>query len=86
MDTHYGVHGYDNLEPSMNPIFMAQGPRFKKGIVIKDPFNNVDLFHLFCRLLNIATIHIDGVDRIDIWNLMLKAEQTNPLPINNDVY
>lgn len=72
-DTEYGLHGYDNELDSMKPIFMASGPRFKKGAVIEKEFKNIDLFNLFCRLLGIGCIHIDGDDPIKVWNAMLKV-------------
>lgn len=73
--TKFGRHGYDNLLPSMQAVFMANGPRFRTGVEI--PFlQNIDLYHLFARLLNIEELvpdlHIDGIDRREIWNQMLK--------------
>lgn len=73
--TKYGRHGYDNLLPSMQAVFMAHGPRFRTGVEI--PFlQNIDLYHLFARLLNVeelvADLHIDGIDRREIWKKMLK--------------
>lgn len=71
----FGVHGYDNTLPQMQAVFMANGPRFKKGVEI--PFlQNIDLFHLFARLLKIehlvADLGIDGNDRRDVWNEILQ--------------
>lgn len=76
--TKYGVHGYDSKSPIMQAVFLANGPRFKSGVEI--PFiENIDLFHLFARLLNIESLTndlgIDGTDTIDTWNLMLKEKQ-----------
>lgn len=58
----------------MQAVFIANGPRFRKGIQI--PFiQNIDLYHLFARLLNIETLaknlNLDGVDRTDLWHQML---------------
>lgn len=50
---HRGQHGYDNLAPSMRPLFMAMGPSFKKGHLHPNRFNNVDLYPLMLRLLDI---------------------------------
>lgn len=72
-DTEYGLHGYDNNVASMRPIFLANGPRFKRGAVVDQEFRNVDLFNLFCRMLGIAGIDIDGDDPVKIWNAMLKT-------------
>lgn len=71
-DTEYGLHGYDNNVESMRPIFMAKGPSFKSGAVIEQEFKNIDLFHLFCRLLGIKSIDVDGDDQIRLWRAMLK--------------
>lgn len=59
----------------MQAAFVAHGPRFRNGVVI--PFlQNIDLYYLFARLLNIeqfaAELDIDAVDRQGLWNQMLK--------------
>lgn len=59
----------------MQAVFMANGPRFKKGIQI--PFmRNIDLYHLFARLLNIeaftTNLELDGIDQPDLWQEMLE--------------
>lgn len=59
----------------MQAVFLAHGPRFQNGVEI--PFlQNIDLYYLFARLLNIehlaAELDIDAVDRKQIWNQMLK--------------
>lgn len=60
----------------MQAVFMANGPRFKSGVEIQS-MKNVDLYHLFARLLNIneqaKMLDIDGKDRKDIWNEMLQT-------------
>lgn len=71
MSTPYGVHGYDNWDPDMKPFFIAKGPSFQKGVTIDDDFSNIDLYYLFCRLLGIDSINVDGIDRTDIWQKML---------------
>lgn len=70
----YGLHGYDNNLESMRPIFMAKGPSFKIGKEIDEEFINIDLFHLFCRLLGLRSVEteIDGDDRIKVWEAMLR--------------
>lgn len=62
----------------MQAVFMARGPRFRTGVEI--PFlQNIDLYHLFARLLNaeelVPDLHIDGVDRPEIWDQMLKINK-----------
>lgn len=49
-----GQHGYDNLTPSMRPLFLALGPWFRPGYHHPIPFTNVDLYPLMLRLLNIT--------------------------------
>lgn len=52
-DHKYGLHGYDNTEPSMRAFFMANGPAFVKNSSF-DPFDSVDLFNLFATVLGIG--------------------------------
>lgn len=52
-DHKYGLHGYDNAEPSMRAMFMANGPAFVKNRSF-DPFDSVDLFNLFATVLEIG--------------------------------
>ncbi|KAK5640611.1 hypothetical protein RI129_011422 [Pyrocoelia pectoralis] len=59
-DSEFGVHGYDNQLPSMRPFFMAIGPQIKANHKVA-PFNTVDLFTLFCAILNIKSTRHDGV-------------------------
>lgn len=64
--TAYGVHGYDNKEKLMHPIFMAKGPAFKSGGVEVKPFESVDLFHLYTKILGIedSSVRDGSPDRI----------------------
>lgn len=55
----------------MKPIFMAKGPSFKRGAIINDEFVNIDLYYLFCKLLHLKCIQIDGVNRENVWKQML---------------
>uniref|UniRef100_A0A182Q0V7 Ectonucleotide pyrophosphatase/phosphodiesterase n=1 Tax=Anopheles farauti TaxID=69004 RepID=A0A182Q0V7_9DIPT len=52
-DTQYGMHGYDNQQPSMNAIFFAYGPAIREQLTV-DPFDTVDLYYLFCEILNLT--------------------------------
>ncbi|XP_058063200.1 ectonucleotide pyrophosphatase/phosphodiesterase family member 5-like [Anopheles bellator] len=52
-ETRYGVHGYDNALPIMNSMFFAYGPSIREQLVI-EPFDTVDLYYLFCELLNLT--------------------------------
>jgi predicted AlkP superfamily pyrophosphatase or phosphodiesterase len=59
-----GDHGYDNLLPSMHPIFIARGPAFKMNYVA-EPFETVDLYPLMCHLLEIQPrLNNGSLDRI----------------------
>lgn len=76
----FGRHGYDNQVPSMQAVFLANGPRFQRGVEI--PFlRNIDLYYLFARLLNIEklvpNLYIDGIDQIEIWKKMLIEDAVN---------
>nr|XP_045597847.1 bis(5'-adenosyl)-triphosphatase enpp4-like [Procambarus clarkii]XP_045597848.1 bis(5'-adenosyl)-triphosphatase enpp4-like [Procambarus clarkii]XP_045597849.1 bis(5'-adenosyl)-triphosphatase enpp4-like [Procambarus clarkii] len=51
-DTH-GDHGYPIDIPSMEPIFVAAGPSFKKGFQTPD-FSNIDVYVLLCYLLDLT--------------------------------
>lgn len=54
-----GGHGWDNLYPEMQAIFLAHGPSFKKEIVTR-PFENVQLYNLFCALVNVTPAQNNG--------------------------
>ncbi len=54
-----GAHGYDNANSDMFSIFYAAGPAFKKGYAIKE-LNNVDIYNLICRILDISPARNDG--------------------------
>ena len=54
------AHGYDNDLQSMQAIFFAQGPAFKKDYTISS-INNIDIYTLIAHILNIKSYHeIDG--------------------------
>ncbi|MCU6496271.1 ectonucleotide pyrophosphatase/phosphodiesterase [Rugamonas sp. A1-17] len=54
-----GAHGYDNAAPEMAAIFIAAGPAFKPGVVLP-AFDNVDVYPLLMRLLNLEPLPSDG--------------------------
>jgi Uncharacterized proteins of the AP superfamily len=54
-----GAHGYDNSNSDMFAIFYAVGPSFKKNYKFKE-LNNVDIYNLICRILNITPAKNDG--------------------------
>lgn len=57
--TSAGGHGYDNLAPEMQAIFIAAGPSFKSGIVVA-PFDNVDVYPLVMTLIGVKPLPSDG--------------------------
>lgn len=77
--TKYGVHGYDNAEELMHAIFMAKGPLFAVGQHL-EPFNTVDLYNLFCRILEIKCKPNEGVDRTSTWNVLLRTPTKSTSP------
>lgn len=54
-----GEHGYDNADPSMRALFVAEGPAFRHAYVAP-PFPNVDVYPLLARLLRITPESNDG--------------------------
>lgn len=59
---------------------MARGRSFKsqvlKPVVVTEKFINIDLYHLFCRLLGLSKYEkeIDGEDKIKAWKAMLRDD------------
>lgn len=59
-----GTHGYDNKNTDMDAIFYAYGPAFKKGYTL-DRFENVSLYPLFCKILQLKESANDGkIDQV----------------------
>ena len=54
-----GAHGYDNSNSDMFSIFYAAGPSFRKNYRFKE-LNNIDVYDLVCRILNISPAKNDG--------------------------
>ena len=54
-----GAHGYDNMNSDMAGIFHATGPAFKKGYII-DRLDNIDIYNLVCRILDLKPAINDG--------------------------
>lgn len=57
--TYKAGHGYDPRLPSMQGIFIARGPGFKAGVTVP-AFENVHIYELACRLLNLQPAPNDG--------------------------
>ncbi len=59
-----GAHGYDNRYQSMQAVFFAHGPAFKKGFVA-EPFENVEVYNIMCKILGLKPAANDGaLDRV----------------------
>jgi predicted AlkP superfamily pyrophosphatase or phosphodiesterase len=54
-----GSHGYDNQLESMRALFIGHGESFKKGYV-SAPFQNIQIYNLMCRILNLNPAENDG--------------------------
>jgi predicted AlkP superfamily pyrophosphatase or phosphodiesterase len=54
-----GMHGYDPDNKDMHGIFYASGPSFKRGHV-QPTFENVNIYELLARLLEITPVKTDG--------------------------
>lgn len=54
-----GAHGYDNSNSDMFSIFYAAGPSFRKNYKFKE-LNNIDVYDLVCKILNIVPSKNDG--------------------------
>jgi predicted AlkP superfamily pyrophosphatase or phosphodiesterase len=57
-----GNHGFDNQASSMRALFVAAGPSFRQGVVMK-PFENVHVYSLLARLLSLTPAPTDGDPR-----------------------
>lgn len=64
-----GAHGYDNRYQEMQATFIAHGGAFKKGL-IAEPFENVEVYNLMCKILGLKPAPNDG--KIDLAKQLLK--------------
>jgi predicted AlkP superfamily pyrophosphatase or phosphodiesterase len=56
---HPGGHGYDPADPSMDALFVAAGPAFRRGVTL-EPFDNVDVYPLLAKLAGVKPEKNDG--------------------------
>jgi alkaline phosphatase D len=54
-----GAHGFDNDNKDMHTIFYAYGPAFKSAY-ISPTFNNIDIYPLICKILELEPAPVDG--------------------------
>lgn len=58
-----GGHGYDNALESMRATFIAHGKAFKKGKIV-EPFENIHVYNLMCKILDLKPALNDGDSRL----------------------
>lgn len=54
-----GTHGYDPRLPSMHGLFIANGPRIRRGLKFK-PFENIHVYDFMCAVLGLQPAKNDG--------------------------
>jgi len=54
-----GAHGYDPRLKSMHGLFVAAGPRVRRGLVVA-PFENIHIYDFLCAVLNLTPAKNDG--------------------------
>ena len=57
-----GAHGYDPRYREMHGLFVASGPRLRRGLVLPE-FDNVHIYSFLCELLNVKAAPNDGDPR-----------------------
>lgn len=73
--TEFGTHGYDNANKNMKPYFLAYGPKIRKNNQVA-PFNTVDLFSLFCEILEIDAVPNNGSFK-NVANILINEANTD---------
>ena len=56
---HPGSHGFDPTLPSMQALFLAHGPDFRRGVTLA-PFDNVDVYPLMAQITGLTPQPNDG--------------------------
>lgn len=54
-----GTHGYDARARSMQGLFIASGPRLRRGLIVK-PFENIHVYDLMCAVMGVEPAPNDG--------------------------
>jgi predicted AlkP superfamily pyrophosphatase or phosphodiesterase len=70
-----GMHGYDPDLPSMQALFLARGPSFRRGAVVPG-FENVHVYPLLAELLGVRPAPSDG--RLDSLPRLLVGSAASP--------
>ena len=63
-------HGWDNTVPSMRALFVAAGPAFRRGAVVRS-FQNIHVYDLMCAILGLKPAPNDG--SLDSTRAMLRS-------------
>jgi predicted AlkP superfamily pyrophosphatase or phosphodiesterase len=58
-----GSHGWDPATSDMGALFLAQGPAFRQGVILK-AFDNIHVYNLLCATLGLQPAPNDGDDRL----------------------
>ncbi len=54
-----GNHGWNSLNSEMQAVFLAQGPSFKKNVLVP-PFYNIELYNLMCAMIDVTPAPNNG--------------------------
>lgn len=54
-----GAHGYDSKYQEMQATFIAHGRNFKKNKII-EPFENIEIYNIMCKILGLVPAKNDG--------------------------
>lgn len=54
-----GAHGYDSKYQEMQATFIAHGRNFKKNKII-EPFENIEIYNIMCKILSLVPAKNDG--------------------------
>jgi predicted AlkP superfamily pyrophosphatase or phosphodiesterase len=74
-----GEHGYDGRYRSMHGLFVAAGPRIRRGIVVP-AFESVHVYELMCRVLGLTPAKNDGDAGMTREFLSGRSRSSMPLP------
>ncbi|MDQ3070610.1 MAG: alkaline phosphatase family protein [Acidobacteriota bacterium] len=59
----FGTHGYDNSLDSMQGLFVAAGPAFRRGVRLEQ-VRSIDVYEVMCRILDVTPRKHDGDARL----------------------
>src|SRR3954469_4214401 len=62
-ELHVGAHGFEPTTPDMGALLVAAGGSLRSGLVVA-PFDNVNVYDLLCRILQIRPAKNDGREQV----------------------